>query len=404
MTEPTQDRARHFVADQASLERLCAAIAADAVIGLDTESNGFFAYTERLCLLQVATTGADWVVDPLALDLKPLVPLLADPAREVILHAAEFDVTTLRRELGLVFGRIFDTHAAAKVLGIVRVGLGNLVEDTLGIKLTEDEQRSDWGRRPLTPTQISYAYADVRYLLPLRAHLLEKLSAQARLREAEAEFERLRHKEARPKVFDPDGWMKLKSARSLDGKGRGILKELFALREARAQELDRPPFKVLSELFLAEVAVRKPADLAALEKVPGASARQLEKLGPQLLAAVQAGLAGEPLALPRLPKGSDARFGKHGRPPPEVEERYELLRTWRKQKAEARKVEVQVIAPNSVLMALAKAAPRTLEELAHIEGMDAFRREEHGQELIALFAKQPQQPGLPGFSATDSDH
>src|SRR5439155_10767637 len=115
--------------------------------------NGFHAYTERVCLVQIATPRADYAIDVLAVGLGPLLPHLADPAREVVLHAAEYDVICLRREWGLMLGRIFDTHAAAKVLGIARVGLSNLLQDELGVLLTEDQQRSDWGRRPLSAEQ-----------------------------------------------------------------------------------------------------------------------------------------------------------------------------------------------------------------------------------------------------------
>lgn len=362
-------------------------------MGLDTESNGFHAYTERLCLLQVATRDADWVIDPLAVKLDPLVPLLSDPAREVILHAAEFDVLMLKKEAALTLGRIFDTHAAAKALGVVRVGLGNLVKDELGIDLTEDEQRSDWGRRPLSPSQLSYAFADVRFLLPLRDRLSARLVEKGLVREAEAEFERLRAKEPKPRVFDPEGWQKMKAARTLDTPGRAILRELFQLRDRRARELDRPPFKVLSDLFLAEVAARKPREAGTLAGIPGASSRQLEKLTAQILEAVQSGLAAPPVARPKPPAGR--RFGKAGPPPPEVEERYERLRDWRKARAATRQVEVQVIAPNAVLMAAARSDPRTLAELAKVEGMDPFRLEQYGAEMLAALAAPPGKPAAP---------
>ena len=123
------DRAQTFVDSSDKLDACAAAIERSERIGLDTESNGFHAYYEKVCLLQIATEGADWAVDPLALPLgeTPLLPLLRDPAREVILHAAEYDVLCMKRDYGLVFGRIFDTHAAAKTLGIEKVGLHNLL-------------------------------------------------------------------------------------------------------------------------------------------------------------------------------------------------------------------------------------------------------------------------------------
>src|SRR5258708_18901297 len=181
-------RQEHLVDNETLLARLLETVAGEPQIGLDTESNGFHAYVERVCLIQIATRDADWAVDPVAVPLRPLVALLADPAREVILHAAEYDVLCLKRELDLRLGRIFDTHAAAKVLGVQRVGLGNLLADELGVQLTADEQRSDWGRRPLSPEQLSYAFADVQYLLPLREKLGARLLADHRLPQPEPAF------------------------------------------------------------------------------------------------------------------------------------------------------------------------------------------------------------------------
>ena len=381
-------REQVLVADQAGLARAAEAVAAEPRAALDTESNGFHAYSEQVCLVQIATPQADFAVDALAVGLGPLVPLLADPAREVVLHAAEYDVMCLKREWGVTLGRIFDTHAAAKVLGIERVGLGNLLSDELGVLLTEDEQRSDWGRRPLSPEQLAYAFADVQHLLALRERLGARLAERGLLSEAEAEFARLTAKESRPRQFDAEGWQKMKAARTLDGPGRGVLREMYLLRDARAREVNRPPFKVLSDLLLAEVARRQPRAEEEVLRIPGAQAAVLRRLAPQILEAVRAGQAGAPPPRPRPERGPPWR---RGGPDPEVEERYEKLRKWRKDRADARKVEVQVIAPNAVLMAVARSAPRTLEDLGRVEGMDPFRVQQYGQEILTALHSATQQ-------------
>src|SRR4051812_35016181 len=391
--EAAMARPQHFVDRPESLAACAEDVAGATRVGLDTESNGFHAYYEKVCLLQIATPGADWAIDTLALAPGPLVALFADPARECILHAAEYDVLCMKRDYGITFGRIFDTHAAAKTLGVEKVGLHNLLADQLGVQLSVDEQRSDWGKRPLSAQQLEYAFDDVRYLLPLRDRLAEQLAAKGLLAEAEAEFARLVAKEPRAREFDPDGWQKMKAARTLDGGGRAVLRELYLLRDRRARDVDRPAFKVLSDLFLAEAARRLPKTEEELLRVPGTSPVALKKLGPQLLEAVKQGMEAEPPARPR-PGGNGQRWrrGAPGAPPPEVEERYERLRTWRKGRAEARKVEVQVIAPNAVLWAIAKSDPRDLAALAQVEGMDAFRIEQYGPEILT--ALQPKQQQL----------
>lgn len=390
------DRPQRFVETEEQLAACVDEVKRSAQVGLDTESNGFHAYFERVCLLQIATPASDWAVDPLALPLSPLLPLFADPARECILHAAEYDVLCMKRDYGLSFGRIFDTHAAAKTLGIDKVGLHNLLADQLGVEIAVDEQRSDWGKRPLSPQQLEYAIADVRYLLPLRQKLADQLAARGFLAEAEAEFGRLIAKEPRPREFDPEGWQKMKAARTLDGRGRAVLRELYLLRDRRARELNRPAFKVLSDLFLSEAARRVPKNEEELLRVPGTSASALKKIGGELLAAVQAGAGSEPLPRPR-PGGRDGqrwRRGAPGAPSPEIEERYERLRRWRKRRAEARKVEVQVIAPNAVLWSIARSNPADLDALAGVEGMDAFRLEQYGPEILETLRKGPAQQEL----------
>ncbi|MFL5311213.1 MAG: ribonuclease D [Myxococcales bacterium] len=389
MVEPRGGmRQQVMVADEEGLARAAKAVSAEPRVALDTESNGFHAYNEQVCLVQIATPQADFAVDVLVVGLGPLIPLLADPAREVVLHAAEYDVMCLKREWGVTLGRIFDTHAAAKVLGIERVGLGNLLQDELGVLLTEDQQRSDWGRRPLSPEQVAYAFADVQHLLALRERLAARLVERGLLSEAEAEFARLTAKESRPRQFDPEGWQKMKAARTLDGRGRGVLREMYLLRDRRAREVNRPPFKVLSDLLLAEVARRQPRTEEEVLRIPGAQAAVLRRLAAEILEAVRAGQAGAPPPRPRPERGPPWR---RGGPDPEVEERYEKLRKWRKERADARKVEVQVIAPNAVLMAVARGAPRTLEELGRVEGMDPFRLQQYGEEILTALHSNPQQ-------------
>jgi ribonuclease D len=232
----------------------------------------------------------------------------------------------------------------------------------------------------------------------MREKLGEQLVARGLAAEAEAEFARLVAKEPRPREFDAEGWQRMKAARTLDGRARGVLREMYLLRDRRAREVDRPAFKVLSDLFMAEVARRLPKTEEELLRVPGTSPQALKKVGPQVLEAVRRGLASEPLGKPgpRHGGGGNAaqRFRRGGpaAPPPEVEERYERLRVWRKGRAQARKVEVQVIAPNAVLWAIARTDPRDAAALAQVEGMDAFRVEQYGAEILAILKEPPAQP------------
>jgi len=280
-----------LVADAAALERLVERLARESLVALDTESNSFHAYFERVCLLQVSVPGEDFVVDPLAVDVRPLGPLLA-AGREVVLHGADYDVRCLKRQYGWSLGRVFDTMVAARRLGSRELGLAALVHAHFGVRLSKEFQRADWGRRPLPQDQLRYAALDTHYLLPLHGSLAGELRARGLADLAARDFDRLAASEAHARVFDPEGWRRLRGARALDAASAAALRQLWLLREDRARTLDRPPFKVLGEDAMVEIARRRPATREALSRIPGVTPRVLERMGEAILEALAA--AGAP--------------------------------------------------------------------------------------------------------------
>lgn len=276
-----------LVADAGALAALAERLRAEPVIAVDTESNSFHVYRERVCLLQISTPAEDFIVDPLSVDVGPLGSVLCD-GRETVLHGADYDVRCLKREYGWSLPRLFDTMAAARRLGRPGLGLSALVEGHFGVRLSKANQRSDWGKRPLTREQIAYAALDTHFLLPLRDLLARELSERGTLEDARREFERIAAVEPREKVFDPEGWRRLKGARELDLAGRQVLRALWLAREERARAEDRPPFKVLAEHTMVELARRRPEGAAELARVPGVTPAVLRRLGDAILAAIAA--------------------------------------------------------------------------------------------------------------------
>ncbi len=272
--------------DAAALHTLTSALEKEPRIALDTESNSFHVYRERVCLIQISTPSEDWVVDPLAVDPRPLGPVLR-AAETVILHGADYDVRCLKREYGFLLPRLFDTMAAARRLGREALGLAGLVERQFGVALAKDFQRSDWGRRPLTPEQVSYAALDTHYLLAIHDELAAELAQRDLRSAADEEFARIAAVEPRAKVFDPEGWRKLRGARELDEDGRAALRKLWNAREERSSALDRPPFKVMPEPAMMEVARSRPTSEEELLRVRGITPVVLRRMGTALLEALR---------------------------------------------------------------------------------------------------------------------
>jgi len=279
-----------LVADPDRLGVLVERLRAEPVVAVDTESNSFHVYRERICLLQISTRAEDFIVDPLAVDPAPLGAVLCD-GRETVFHGADYDVRCMKREYGWALPRLFDTMAAARRLGRTGLGLSALVESTFGVRLSKSNQRSDWGRRPLSREQIAYAALDTHFLLPLRDLLTGELGEKGALEEAHREFRRIAAAEPRERVFDPEGWRRLKGARELDAAGRQVLAALWCAREEQARASDRPPFKVLAEPTLVEIARRRPRGAAELERLPGVTPSVMRRMGEAIHAALAAAAA-----------------------------------------------------------------------------------------------------------------
>jgi ribonuclease D len=283
---PTTPRLPVHVADPAALQLLIAALRPEPVLAFDTESNSFHVYRERVCLMQISSRSADYIVDPIAVDVRPLGELLCD-GREMVLHGADYDVRCLRREYGWRLPRLFDTMVAARRLGRPGLGLSALVEAKFGVRLSKAHQRSDWGRRPLTREQLIYASLDTQFLLPIADEFKAELATRNLGEQAEQEFQRIAAAVPRERIFDTEGWRRLKGARELDAAGKGVLRALWLAREARAAQEDRPPFKVLGEPTMVEIAARRPATRQALEAIPGISPQVLRRLGEAIDAALR---------------------------------------------------------------------------------------------------------------------
>ncbi|HEU4515730.1 MAG TPA: ribonuclease D, partial [Steroidobacteraceae bacterium] len=151
-------------------------------LALDTEFMRERTYYPKLCLVQAASGGEIVLVDALAIaDGGALAPLLADPSRPKLLHAARQDIEALLPLTREPLAPVFDTQQAAALLGFpAQVGYAELVRQLLGIDLAKGHARTDWTRRPLSVEQLAYAADDVRHLPALAEALDARLVAAGR--------------------------------------------------------------------------------------------------------------------------------------------------------------------------------------------------------------------------------
>ncbi|MCX6501090.1 MAG: HRDC domain-containing protein [Microbacterium sp.] len=266
---------------------------------VDVERASGFRYSQRAYLVQIWREGAGvLLIDPPALtDVDRLQPILAED--EWILHAASQDLPSLR-ELGLEPPRIFDTELAARLLGHDRVGLGAVVERTLGITLAKEHSAADWSTRPLPQSWLEYAALDVVHLRAVRDVLVAELAEQGKTVLAAEEFQAVIDRPSKPLRTDP--WRRLTGLNSLRGRrAYAIARELWNAREELAQSTDTAPGRLVPDRSLVAAVAANPAtkrDLSALKAFNGRASRsELDRWW----AAIERGRATEDLPPERVP-------------------------------------------------------------------------------------------------------
>ena len=353
---------------------LCAAAGGFA---LDTEADSLHSYFHKVCLIQVTADGHHAVIDPLALGseaLEPLWEVVGDASLPTLMHGSDYDIRVLDRDFEVRIRGLLDTQIMARLLGEEKTGLATLIEREAGIVLDKKYQRADWGRRPLTPEQLAYAAADTAYLGLLADRLRGRLVELDRWGWAEEECRKLEGIRHAPVEPNPMAFERIKGARALRGEMRDRLFNLHCWRERQARSLDVPPFKILGNQQLMQLAQEPPQDLEELKKVGGVGPRVVRRWGREILADLRS-----PAKAPDRQRGP-----REPTPDPAVRRRLKRLMTTRDGRAQALGLEAGLLCPRSCAEEVAAWQPRcaTKEDLLEA-GLGGWRLEVLGDVFLA---------------------
>jgi ribonuclease D len=340
VTRP-QSRAARWVDDTDTLKSVVASAAAQPRYALDTEFHRERSYYPKLALVQIAWADELVLIDPLAADVKELVPLFHGPGLAV-LHAAQQDLDVLTHACGAVPARLADTQLVAGFLGHSTPSLSSLVSGELGIRLPKADRLTDWLRRPLTADQRLYAASDVAHLFDLYDRLAAELDELGRLDWALAECEELRTRPVGPN--DPNSaWLRLKDVRTLKRQSRGVAKAVAAWREQRAARTDTPARSVLPDLAVLAIAQRAPHNAQELRSCRGVDERHSRgQLCQEILTAVEDGRQ-HPVD---APERDDEDLDRSLRPA------VTLVSAWVSQLARQQRIDTTLLATRADLVAL----------------------------------------------------
>ena len=347
-------------------------------IAVDLEADSMFHFQEKVCLLQIASTQATYVVDPLELDdLEPLKPLMDDKRISKVLHGADYDIRSLYRDFGIRIRNLFDTELASRFLGIRESGLEAVLKSRFDVRLNKKYQRKDWSRRPLPGEMMDYAAGDVAHLLPLAREIQQELKAKRRLGWVREECEILSGVRP-PEDNAAPLFLSFRGAGRLKPKQLAVLEELLQLRRRLARERDRPLFKVFSNKSMLTLALAAPTTLKQLEAAGPLSKRQMSMHGTALLKAVAKGLALDPQQRPVYPRQRAPRL------PAGVPDRVTALKAWRDRKAAALDLDPGLVLNKTLIQAIAVAKPQNRKDLGAIADIRRWRRQAFGAELVSL--------------------
>jgi ribonuclease D len=399
------------VDDPAALDNLIERLQRVDRYALDTEFHRERTYWPHVALVQVAwpedAAGPAGValIDPLAVDVAPLSKVLAGPGL-MVAHAAEQDLEVLGQACGRGPTHLFDTQVAAGFTGHGSSSLVSLSQAFLGVAVAKGDRLTDWSRRPLTPSQLAYAAADVENLLDLADAIASQLRRDGRLAWAEDECAALLARSQEPD--EPRrSWWKLRDARQLRGASRGVAQEVAAWRERRAQQVDLPVRSVLPDLALQAIAHRPPSSVEGLKHLRGMDWRHLRPtVSAELLAAVRAGVD-LPAAEVCLPPSDEV--------PKELRAAVAMLMAWVAQLARDERVDASQLATRGDLAAYLRGDPDA--RLARgwraamvagpiqalVEGRAALAFDGSGRLVLEERSGRAYQPGGAGVGAGDGE-
>jgi ribonuclease D len=384
---PTFPQGAVDVVDAPGAQAAARTLAGVRELAVDLEADSMHAFRARLCFLQVGTDAHVFLFDTLqpGVEATLLAPLMADPERTKFFHAAGGDLTFLA-EVGVRVQGLFDTHRAATLLGWPKVGLADLARERLGVELPKEHQQSDFSLRPLPEGMREYIANDVRYLVELGRQVREACREADILEEVLLDCQRMCEEAAARPDVGADYKPKLPKS-GLAPKQLALAHAIaFALHHKRlewAEAENVPMGRMLSNMAIADLAVKPPGNLRELQKAAGVRGAFVRAHGEEVLAVVRAQV--EKLRNGELALESDAK----GPRDTNRRKREDALKAWRAGKAAARKVTPSAVLPNPLFDALVSRPPSTLEELRALPWFGEKRVWLYGEELLALLAQHP---------------
>jgi ribonuclease D len=326
----------------------------------------------------------DYIIDfLLVFDMLPIGEIMADPNTVKVLHGADYDIVSMRRDFGCDFVNVFDTMISAQFLGFDRVGLADLIRKFFGHTIDKKYQRHDWAKRPLLVEHLDYARGDTHWLPAIRELLMIHLKRSGKVDAVAEECEIVSKRVWQGRTHSEADFLRVKGSRTLSVEQQRVLRAVWGYRDSQAQAANRPAFKLIPDPFLMTLAKSMPVTEEEISKLARRGSSMLRRHGSSLLEAVGEGMSDE-RPIPAPPKPQRSRTVRVG---PGVDRYLLPLKDWRNARVKSIGVAPVVVVNNTLLKEVARLVPADMEALADVPGIRRWQLADFGEELLDVVQK-----------------
>lgn len=167
-------------------------------LAIDSEFMGLNVWRDRLCLLQIydgSEGGKTHMVqfDKDNFDCPNVKKLLSDASKKKLFYYARGDMRWIGYYLGVILENVYCLKIASRIARTYTQSheLEDVARHVLGVKISKDQQCTNWGAAELTHAQLDYACNDVIYLHALQEKLDELMRHEGRYDIAQGLFQAL---------------------------------------------------------------------------------------------------------------------------------------------------------------------------------------------------------------------
>lgn len=144
-----------------------------AVLGVDTETEGFDFTCKKMIMFQIGDMDEQYVIDTRYVSIEPLREVLESHQIIKIFHNAKFDYKFIKRWADIECKNIYDTYLTEKVLHCGKqshgYSLSKCCERYIGVSLDKEVRNKfvNLQGQPFTHNHITYGANDVAYLIQI---------------------------------------------------------------------------------------------------------------------------------------------------------------------------------------------------------------------------------------------